>query len=478
MKRIQQELKFLQKHGTNNYISTLFPHFLQELKFLQKHGTNNYISTLFPHFLLWRETYGPVFLYSTGAKEMLQVSHPDMVKDIGHCTPSELGKPNYLRKSRKALFGGGLFTANGNEWAYQRKIIAPEFFTDKIKGMLQLIEDATVLVLEAWEGMIDSAGGCREIVVDDYLRNLSADVIARACFGSSFARGEEIFCKLRQLQTAISQQDAFVGLSALWKYLPTKSNQEIRTLDEQVRLLILEVAEEHLHHQDSHSSLLNAIVNGVRDGRNAVEAEDFIVGNCKTIYFGGHESTAVTAIWCLMLLATHPAWQERARAEALQVCLERTPLDVDALRRLKIVTMVIQETLRLYPPASLMMREALTDVKLGNVDVPRGTIVQVPRLMLHLDKDAWGPDADEFRPDRFANGVAAACKAAHMYVPFGHGPRICIGQNLAMAELKVVLARLLSKFAFSPSPSYRHAPAFRLTIEPGFGLPLMVTRLP
>uniref|UniRef100_A0A0E0BN52 Cytochrome P450 n=1 Tax=Oryza glumipatula TaxID=40148 RepID=A0A0E0BN52_9ORYZ len=347
-----------------------------------------------------------------------------MVKDIGRWTPSELGKPNYLKKSRKALFGGGLFTENGDEWAYQRKIIAPEFFMDKIKGMIQLIEDATVTVLEAWEDMIDDVGGCREIVVDDYLRNLSADVIARACFGSSFTKGEEIFCKLRQLQKAIAQQDSFVGLSALWKYLPTKSNQEIQMLDEQVRLLILDVAKEQHHYQDSHNSLLNAIIDGAQDGRSAAEAEDFIVGNCKTIYFGGHESTAVTAIWCLMLLATHSEWQERARSEAMEV------------------TMVIQETLRLYPPASVMMREALTDVKLGNIEVPRGTIVQVPRLMLHLDKEAWGADADEFRPDRFANGVAAACRAAHMYVPFGHGPRTCIGQNLAMAELKVVLARL------------------------------------
>ncbi|KAF0918585.1 hypothetical protein E2562_025177 [Oryza meyeriana var. granulata] len=127
---------------------------------------------------------------------------------------------------------------------------------------------------------------------------MSADVIARACFGSSFTKGEEIFCKLR-------------------KYLPTKSNQEIRMLDEQVRLL-------------------NAIVDGAQDGRSVAEAEDFVVGNCKTIYFGGHESTAVTAILCLMLLATHPEWQERAWAEAMEVCRERMPLDVDALRRLKL----------------------------------------------------------------------------------------------------------------------------------------------
>uniref|UniRef100_A0A0A9AD74 Uncharacterized protein n=1 Tax=Arundo donax TaxID=35708 RepID=A0A0A9AD74_ARUDO len=178
-----------------------------------------------------------------------------------------------------------------------------------------------------------------------------------------------------------------------------------------------------------------------------------------------------------MLLAAHPEWQNHPRAEALEVCQGRTTLDINILLQLKIITMAIQETLRLYPPASLMMREALADIRIGGLDVPRGTIIQVARLMLHLDKDAWGPNASEFRPDRFANDVAAACKPAHMYIPFGHGPRTCIEQNLAMVELKVVLARLLSRFAFLPSLRYQHAPVFRLTIEPGFGMPLVVTRL-
>lgn len=453
-----------------------------ELKPMKKQDSNNYISTLFPHILVWKETYGSVFLYSSGGREILHVSQPDMVKDIGHWTPSELGKPNYLKKTRKALLGGGLFTVNGDEWAYQRKTMAPEFFMEKIKGMIQLIEDATAPLLEAWENILDSAGGSTEIVVDDYVRNVSADVIARACFGSSFAKGEEIFRMLRKLQTAISQQDAFVGLSALWKHLPTKSNREIRNLVEQVRLQIVEVAKANVsdngaENAATHNDLLRAIINGAHGDGHGGTAEDFIVCNCKTIYFAGHETTAVTAIWCLMLLAKHPEWQERARCEALEVCRARSTLDVDALHQLKILTMVIQETLRLYPPASVMMREALTDIKIGGLDVPRGTIVQVTRSMLHLDKEAWGPDADEFRPGRFANGVAGACKPAHMYTPFGLGPRTCIGQNLAITELKVVLARLLSRFAFSPSPTYHHAPVFRLTIEPGFGMPLVLKKL-
>jgi cytochrome P450 len=297
------------------------------------------------------------------------------------------------------------------------------------------------------------------------------------------------------------------------KYLPTKSNKEMQELEQEVRLLILDIARRGRSSSNSnggmhttHNDLLSSIVNGARQCLTYPgTSDDFIVDNCKNIYFAGHETTAVTATWCLMLLAKHPVWQDRARAEALEASCRCTAIDFDILRQLKTVrnhpfvhssifsnwhthwhnhyflfqiTMVIQETMRLYPPASVMMREALMDVKLGALNVPQGTIIQNSIAVQHLDREFWGQDAGEFRPDRFANGAAAACKPAHMYMPFGHGPRICPGQHLAMVELKVVLVRLLSKFAFSLSPGYRHAPLFRLTVEPGFGMPLMVTKLP
>ncbi|VAI03196.1 hypothetical protein VPH35_072107 [Triticum aestivum] len=488
--------KKLRKQGVRGPRPTLLYGNTQEIKRIrqealpaQKQDTSNYMSTLFPHFMIWRETYGSVFLYSTGAVEVLYVSDPGMVKDMSHCTSFELGKPIFIQKSRKALFGEGILVANGDIWAYQRKNIAQEFFMENIKVMIELIVEASAPLLEVWDSMLDDTGGSREIDVDGYLRSFSADVIARTCFGSDFATGEEIFYKLRQLQKAISQQDALVGLSTVWKSLPTKANREIQKLEQEVRLLILNVTKEHSRGSSNedddciktkHNGLLRSIVNSARHCPASYRgsAEDYIVDNCKSIYFAGHETTAVTVTWCLMLLATHPAWQDRARAEALEVCRGGTELDVDVLRRLKTITMVIQETLRLYPPGSLIMREALKDFKFGGLDIPRGTIIQTAIPMLHLDKDVWGQDAGEFQPDRFANGAAAACEPSHMYLPFGHGPRICAGQNLAMMELKVVLVRLLTKFSFSRSPGYRHAPLFRLTIEPGFGMPLVVTKLP
>ncbi|VAI03200.1 unnamed protein product [Triticum turgidum subsp. durum] len=215
--------KKLRKQGVRGPRPTLLYGNTQEIKRIrqealpaQKQDTSNYMSTLFPHFMIWRETYGSVFLYSTGAVEVLYVSDPGMVKDMSHCTSFELGKPIFIQKSRKALFGEGILVANGDIWAYQRKNIAQEFFMENIKVMIELIVEASAPLLEVWDSMLDDTGGSREIDVDGYLRSFSADVIARTCFGSDFATGEEIFYKLRQLQKAISQQDALVGLSTVW----------------------------------------------------------------------------------------------------------------------------------------------------------------------------------------------------------------------------------------------------------------------
>nr|CAB3490753.1 unnamed protein product [Digitaria exilis] len=294
--------------------------------------SSNYVATLFPYFLHWSRVYDP-----------------DMVKEIANCKSLDLGKPLYQQKELGALLGMGILTSNGDLWAHQRKVIAPEFFMEKVKG---------------------------------------------------------------------AKADPF----------------------------------------------------------SSCTPEDFIVDNCKNIYFAGHETTSTTAAWCLMLLASHPKWQSCARAEVLDVC-QGNPLNADMLRKLRTVTIVIQETLRLYPPAAFVTREGLNDIKLGSLNIPKGTNIRIPIALGHRDPAIWGPNFDRFDPARFANGIAGACKPPHMYMPFGVGTRTCAGQNLAMVELKVVLSLVLSRFEFALSPKYVHCPAFRLTIEPGNGVPLILKKL-
>lgn len=141
------------------------------------------------------------------------------------------------------------------------------------------------------------------------------------------------------------------------------------------------------------------------------------------------------------------------------------------------LTMVIQETLRLYPPGPFVARGALKDLKLGGVHIPKGVNIFVPVSILHHDHSIWGADAHEFNPERFARGVMGACKHPQVYVPFGAGPRTCLGQTFAMAELKVILSLILLNFTFSLAPSYSHSPVLRLIVEPEFGVSLLMRKI-
>lgn len=261
------------------------------------------------------------------------------------------------------------------------------------------------------------------------------------------------------------------------RYLPTKINREIWKLDKQIRSMILEAVKERA--QASHEKdLLQVILEGANNVGLPpnISAEQFIVDNCKNIYFAGHETTAVTASWCLMLLAAHPHWQARVRAEVLEI-LGCGVLDSNKLRGMKTLSMVIHETLRLYPPAVFNVREALEDIEFKGLLIPQGLNIQIPIHILHRLPEIWGTDAAKFQPERFAQGISGACNSVQAYMPFGSGPRTCAGQHFALAELKVILSLILAKFSFSLSPSYRHSPAFRLVIEPGDGVILQMRKV-
>ncbi|PON69531.1 Cytochrome P450 [Parasponia andersonii] len=436
---------------------------------------HNCANLLFPFFEKWRKLYGQVFMFSLGNTQILYVNEPDVVREITTCTSLDLGKPLYQAKERGALLGQGILTSNGTVWAHQRKVLAPELYMDKVKGMVNLITESATTLLNTWNTKIEAEGGTADVKIDSYMRSFSGDVISRACFGSNYVKGEEIFQKLRSLQEAMSKKIFLTGVPGT-RYLPTKSNREAWALEAEVASLILDVVKERKA-AGYEKDLLQMVMEGAQNSMLSQEDTDrFIVDNCKNIYLAGYETTAVSATWCLMLLAANQDWQDRVRQEVLQVCQGRTP-DYDMLRKLKQLTMVIHEALRLYPPVTVVSREAFKDMKFGDINVPKGLNVWTMVVTLHTDPEIWGPDAYKFDPNRFANGITGACKLPHLYMPFGVGPRVCLGQNLAMVELKLLIALLVSNFSFALSPAYRYAPALRLVVEPENGVDLLVTKL-
>ncbi|KAF8719446.1 hypothetical protein HU200_024163 [Digitaria exilis] len=436
-------------------------------------------------------TAGETYLYWLRRRPALYVSDPELIREIGRCVSLDMGKPTYLQKGQEPLFGRGVLKANGADWHRQRKLIAPEFYMAKVKGMVELMVDAAQPLLRSWEDKIAAAAnGVAEIHVDDDIRSFSFDVISRACFGGDYTRGQEIFRRLRALSGLMSETSVIFTIPSL-RHLPTEKNRRIWRLTHEIRSLILQLAAERRRTTASPSSssspapasdFLGSII---ENSEGQPRADDFVVDNCKNIYFAGHETSAVTATWCLMLLAAHPEWQRRARAEVLDVCSAITgggsgvaAPDFEAVARMRTVHAVVLETLRLFPPSSFVVREVFRDMDLGGrLRAPKGTYLFVPVSTMHHDAAIWGPTARRFDPGRFRDGVAKACKHPQAFMPFGLGARTCLGQNLALVEVKALVALVLSRFEVALSPGYRHAPAFRFIIEPEFGLRLLVRRL-
>ncbi|OIW16551.1 hypothetical protein TanjilG_08408 [Lupinus angustifolius] len=464
MKRIQAQVSSTINAQSNNNSHNLLEH-------------HDYTATIFPYFEHWRKQYGRVYTYSTGRRQHLYVIQPELVREINYCTTLDLGKPSHKANQLAPLFGNGILSANGLSWAHQRKLLAPEFFMNKVKGMVDLMIESTQPLLTKWEQCIEAEGdgnGIAEIKVDEDLGGYSADVISRVCFGHSYSKGKEIFSKIRTLKEAINNNGYLFGRTSFG----VTKKIVITNLEKEIESLIWELVEERKVSNSSKKDLMHLLLEAVKNDENLGEkfCKQFIVDNCKNIYMAGQETTAISASWSLLLLAFYPEWQTRIRAEVAQYCPNGT-VHADSLPLLKTVTMVIQEVLRLYSPGVLVTREAFEDIQIGNLHIPKGVNLWTLIPTMHRDTENWGPDANEFKPERFKDGVSKACKFPQSYAPFGLGARLCVGKNFAMMELKIVLALIISKFNIIPSPSYKHSPAFRMVVEPEHGVHLLIQKI-
>ncbi|CAA6666358.1 unnamed protein product [Spirodela intermedia] len=422
--------------------------------------SHNIVPRVLSFYHHWKKVYGSNFLLWFGPTARLTVADPDLIREI-FVSRSEFFERYDLR---------------GEKWAHHRKVITPTFHMENLKRGGHAGEVVGHVVHRR------GRGGRFE-----WFQSVTEDAITRAAFGQSYDDGKAVF----HLQ---GQQMAFAAEAFRNIFIPATGSEEVPAAayrppqGQRRRRRIDGDGKPGGGAKDMLGLLMNAsaAASAKKTAASPAAAADRrgppsptvitlhdIVEECKTFFFAGKQTTSNLLTWATVLLAMHPEWQDLARHEVLRLCGSRDIPTRDHVAKLKTLGMVLNETLRLYPPAVATIRTAKVDVELGGCHVPRGTELMIPILAVHHDARLWGPDVAQFNPGRFADGVARAARHPTAFIPFGLGARTCIGQNLALLEAKITLTVLLQRYSFRLSPSYVHAPTVLMLLYPQYGAPVI-----
>ncbi|KAI3469662.1 hypothetical protein Pfo_026325 [Paulownia fortunei] len=350
----------------------------------------------------------------------------------------------------------------------------PVFHMDKLKSMVPAIQLCGDETLNEWKEMASQKGGSCVLDVFSHLEIFTSAIMAQLMFTE--------LAILAALPSKIIPGEFNPFLKHLFMYLPTQMNRRGKEIDKYVRATFTSMINDRLKRKavapSGNQDLLDVFLEDLYEGKITKESErqkvvEDAIGECKIFFFGGFETSSNILTWTIVMLSIHQDWQARAREEVFQALGNKKDITSDDLNKLKIVTMIINETFRLYPPVMELSRLVEEDTKINEYIIPKDSLVTFPILMFHRSTEIWGEDHGEFRPDRLvkaANGEAA-------FMPFGWGPRICIGMNFSMLESKIFLAMLLREFSFELSPTYTHAPVVAFTSHPQFGAPIVLKKL-
>ncbi|MEE8303255.1 MAG: cytochrome P450 [Candidatus Tectomicrobia bacterium] len=409
------------------------------------------------------QRYGDIACYHVLRWPTYLLSHPDYVKHVLQDNHRNYGKDTFAYRALRLILGNGLLTSEGDFWLRQRRLAQPAFHRQRLEGFGKTMTNATLDMLKRWETY---AAQAQAFDVAREMTRLTLHITGETLFNIDLTDeadevGPALTAGLEQVTSRIMRPFAL----PLW--VPTRRNRQfhkaLRTLDNMVYDIIVERRRAPEDRGDLLSMFMLAEDEDTGERMNDTQLRDEVM----TIVLAGHETTANALTWTWYLLTQHPDVEAKLAQELAEVLGGRVPTMGD-LPQLPYTHMVIQESLRLYPPAYVFHRSAIAEDTIGGYPIPPGQVVSISPYVVHRHPGFW-EHPETFDPERFTpERVAGRHRFAS--IPFAAGPRQCIGATFAMTEAQLVLATVAQRYRVRLVPDATVKPYTAITLRPLHGI--------
>ncbi len=409
-----------------------------------------------------REHYGDLVTLPTVVGPWTLVFHPDGVRHVLQENHFNYRKGGVSNQALRLTLGNGLLTNNGDSWRQQRRLIQPIFHRERIAGWGRLMTESTL----AW---LDEINTQQPLDLFQEMSSLTLTIVCKALFGADMlAHKEQVF----QASSAINRLEAQALYVPGLLFLPTPQRRRLYEARATVSTIVDALIKKR-RESSTESDLLTLLLQAQDEETGLGMTNEQVRDEVLTLLAAGQETTANALCWTLVLLAQHPEIEARLREEYTRVLGGRAP-QVEDLPQLTFARLVLEESMRLYPPAWAFARSAIAEDEIGGYTIPRGAYVLLFPATTHRHPDFW-ERPDVFDPERFAPERASG-HHRFAYFPFGGGPRLCIGNQFALTEAQLILATILPRYQFRLLPGARVVPEPLITLRPRGSLLMTIQR--
>jgi len=406
--------------------------------------------------------YGDVVAFRLGPRKLVLLNDPESIEQVLVRERSNFIKHYAFRLLRPTL-GNGLVVSEGDFSLRQRRLMQPAFSRQSIESFAPVIVDYTARMLDTWQ-----SGSTRDLHAD--MMKLAMSIVSKALLGvDTCDRATVVSRSFDVVMQDFSDRLLSAFPPPFWLPVPRNLHlkRHVRMLDD----VILDIIRQRRADQAETGDLLSMLVQAREDATKGGMTDKQLRDEVMTLFLAGHETTALTLSWTWYVLATHPEVESKLLAELETVLAGRLPTAAD-VPRLTYTERVIGESLRLYPPVYFFGREALQDLTIGGYAIAKGTSVLISQYVTQRDP-RYFERPDEFDPDRWKDGLFNR-PPNHTYFPFGGGPRICIGNLLAMLEAVLIVATIMPRFRFELAPEPPVVAWPSITLRPRHGIHAVV----